>query len=177
MIDPPGFEKVVGADPGVTDVVGSVVVVVVVSCPGLGVAVEVTSVVVVVVATVGLWLAVGNVVVVIVDAALRRLPEVDGLAEGPRGGAGEDDMGVVGTLHVVIAFCGAGEELEAVATAGEGMTGSGGEAIVLVTTPTPTQLTTVAAAVATTHTAIGNSLTRRTLQFSPPGRRPALKRG
>jgi hypothetical protein len=168
VIDPSAFEKVVGADPVVTDVAGRVVVVVV--CPGGGVTVDVTGAVavVVVVTTVGVWRAVGNVVVVIADAAWPRMAEVGDLIHGWVGCVGEGDMDVIGTLQVVIARCAAGDEVAALVTPGAGTTGSGGDAIALVTAPTPTQLTRVAAAVATTQAAMGSGVTRRIQRFSPP---------
>jgi hypothetical protein len=159
VIDPPAFEKVDAANPGVTDIAGVVVVVV---RPGGGVTVEVTgAVIVVVVTTVGVWSALGNVVVVVAEAAWPRMAEVDGLVDGPVGCVSEDDVDVVGTLHVVIALRAVGDEMAALATPGAGITGSGGEVIALVTVPTPTQLTRVAAAVATTQAAIGSGVNRR----------------
>ncbi len=136
-----------------------------------GVAVEVTgAAIVVVVTTVGLLRAVGKVVVVFViviaGAAWLRMAEVDGPVDGAVGCVSEDDRDVVGTLQVVIAPGAADDEVAAVATPGAGMTGSGGDAIALVTAPTPTQLTTVAAAVATTQAAIGRGVTRRIQRFS-----------
>jgi hypothetical protein len=174
VIDPPAFENVVAAVPGVTDVAGCVVVVVV--RPGGGATVEVTgAVIVVVVTTGGIWRAGGNVVVVVTDAARPRMAEVDGLVDGTAGCAKEDDMDVVGTLQVVIALRGPDDEVAALAAPGAGMTGSGGEAIALVTAPTPTQLTTVAAAVATSHAAIGSGVTRRIQRFLPPKRQVRTK--
>jgi hypothetical protein len=165
-MDPPALEKVVGADPGVTDVAGWVVVVVLDRVGG--VAVEVTGVaIVVVVATVGLLRAVGKVVVVTPGVAWPREREPDGRVDGAVGCVNEDEGDVVGTLQVVIAPCGAGDDVAPVATPGAGMTGSGGDAIALVTAPTPTQLTTVAVAVATIQAAIGSGVTRRIQRFSP----------
>jgi hypothetical protein len=170
VIDPPASEKVLAATPGVTEVAGSVVVVVVSS--GGGVPVDTPgAVTVVVVTTVGVWRAVGNVVVVVVvvvaDAALARIAGVDEPVDGRVGCVG-DDVERVGTLQVVIAPCPDRDDVATLATPGAGMTGSGGEAIALVTAPTPTQLTTVAAAVATTQAALGRSITRRIQQFSSP---------
>lgn len=167
VIDPPAFENVVVAIPGVTDV--AVCVVVVVVCPGGGVTVETTGVVlVVVVATVGVRPTVGNVVLVLADALWSRTSEVDGLDDGPVSCVGEDEGDVVGMLQVVRASPGACDEGVPRASPGAGMTGSGGEAIALVTAPTPTQLTTVAAAVATAQAAIGSGLTGDIQLLSPP---------
>ncbi len=167
VIEPPAFEKVVVADPGVTEV--AVCVVVVVVCPAGGVTVEVAgAVLVVVVTTVGPWRALGCVVVVGVEPACPRMAEVDGVVDGPVGSCvGEEDTDVVGTSHVVIAPRAEVDEDAARATPGPGMTGSGGEAIALVTAPTPTQLTAVAAPVATTQEAIESAVTLRIPRFSP----------
>ncbi len=103
----------------------------------------------------------------VADAARPRTADVDGLVGGSVDWVGEDGMDVVGTIQVVIALRVTGDEVAALATPGAGMTGSGGAAIALVTAPTPTQLTTVAAAVATTQAAIGRGVTRRIQRFSP----------
>ena len=168
MIVPPAFEKVVAAVPGVTDVAGCVVVVVV--RPGAGgVTGEIVGAVTVVVVTpTGAWCADGNVVVVVVDAAWPRSTEVDVLVGGPVEWIDENGVDVVGMLQVVIDLRAVGNEGGPSATLRAGMTGSGGAAIALVTAPTPTQLTAVAAAVATTQAAIGRGVTRRIQRFSPP---------
>jgi hypothetical protein len=174
VIDPPAFEKVAVADPGVTDAAGCVVVVA--PGPGGGLTVEVTGAVVVVVVTAaGAWGADGNVVVVLADAAWTRVPEVDDFVGGALGCVGDDGMDVAGTLQVVMAWRTRPDEVAALAMAGAGMTGSGGEAITLVTAPTPTQLTAVAAVVAMIHAAIGSGLTRRILRFSSPQRQIRTK--
>jgi hypothetical protein len=168
VIDPPAFEKVVAFVPGVTDVAGTVVVVVAIAPDG-DVTVEVTGAVVVVVevTTMGVWRVDGNVVVVTADSAWRRMAEFEGVLDGPVDGVSEGHFDVVGTLQVVIAPGATGDELAARAAPGAGMTGSGGAAIDLVTAPTPTHATVVAAAVATSQAATGSGVIRRIQRFCP----------
>lgn len=167
VMEPPAFEKVVTAAPGVTDV--AVIVVVVVVCPSGAVEAAGSVVVVVVVGrAVRFRCVAGNVVVVGIAAGRPPATEVDDVVDSPVGGVFEIPVDVLGTLQVVIDPALAGEAPAAPWTGGAGMTGSGGEAIALVTVPTPTQLTPMAAVVATTHAAIGSGFTRRMQRFSQP---------